>query len=344
MDSGHFLAAIGEKLLDMANTSTRMLRLLSMLQTHRFWAGRDLAERLEVSQRTLRRDVDRLRDLGYPVNASRGVAGGYQLEAGGTLPPLLLDDYEAIAIAVGLRSAAGGSVSGIAETSVQALSKILRMMPPRLRRRAEALQASTVPVIFGGGPTVDAEVLAVIAQACQDDERLRFDYTTREGARATRLVEPNRLVTVGRRWYLVAWDMEREAWRTFRLDRLSDPRSTRYRFQQRQVPGGDAAAFVSEQLGSVPMRYQVVADIRTAAADVERIVQRWGTVEPLGERSCRLRMSVDTLDWPSMVLAAVDAEFEVVEPPQLRAYVRRMGELFVRSAGAAEARDAIAGA
>jgi predicted DNA-binding transcriptional regulator YafY len=344
MISGHFLAAIGANLRDMANTSTRMLRLLSMLQTHRFWAGRELAERLEVSERTLRRDVDRLRELGYPVNASRGVAGGYQLEAGGTLPPLLLDDDEAIAIAVGLRSAAGGSVSGIEETSVQALSKILRMMPPRLRRRADALQAATVPVIFGGGPTVDAEALTVIAQACQDDERLRFDYTTREGARATRLVEPNRLVTVGRRWYLVAWDTEREAWRTFRIDRLSDPRSTRYRFRQREVPGGDAAAFVSEQLGSIPTRYQVVADIRTAAADVERIVQRWGTVESLGEGACRLRMSVDTLDWPAMVLAAVDAEFEVVEPPELRAYVRRMGELFVRAAGAAEARDATAGA
>lgn len=309
-----------------------MLRLLSLLQTHRYWTGGELAERLEVSERTLRRDVDRLRDLGYPVNASRGVAGGYQLEAGAALPPLLLDDDEAIAIVLGLRSAAGGSVAGIEETSVRALSKIIRMMPPRLRRRADALKASTVPGILGGGPTVDANVLAVIAQACQDDERLRFDYTTRGGARATRLVEPNRLVTLGHRWYLLAWDIEREDWRTFRVDRLSDPRSTRYRFEQREVPGGDAAAFVREQVSAIPTRYEVVVDIGTAAGDVKRVVQDWGTVEPIGARSCRLRMHVDSFEWPSMVLAAVDATFEVVGPPELRAYVLRMGELFARAA------------
>jgi predicted DNA-binding transcriptional regulator YafY len=316
----------------MANTSSRMLRLLSLLQTHRYWSGSELAERLEVSERTVRRDVDRLRDLGYPVDANRGVAGGYQLEAGGAaLPPLLLDDDEAIAIAVGLHQAAGGAVRGIEETSVRALTKLIRMMPPRLRRRIDALGAYTVPAALGGGPTVDAESLAVIAQACRDSERLRFDYTARDGASTMRLVEPNRLVTVGRRWYLVAWDVDRTDWRTFRVDRLADPRSTRYRFEPRDVPGGDAAAFVSASLTSMPTRYQVVVDVRAAAADVERVVAGWGTVESIDGGSCRLRMSIDDLEWPAMVLAAVGADFTVVEPSDLRDYVRRMGELFARS-------------
>lgn len=186
-----------------------MLRLLSLLQTHRHWPGDELADRLEVSQRTLRRDVERLRDLGYPVDASRGVAGGYQLRAGSALPPLLLDDDEAVAIAVGLRSAAAGSVSGVEETSVRALTKVIQVMPPRLRRRVSALQNYTVPAMLGGGPTVDAIVLTVIAQACRDSERLRFRYTKRDGESAKRLVEPLRLVSLGRRWYLVAWDLER---------------------------------------------------------------------------------------------------------------------------------------
>src|SRR5690349_1673026 len=204
----------------MANTSERTLRLLSLLQTHRYWAGTDLADRLGVSERTLRRDVDRLRELGYPVDASRGVAGGYQLRAATAMPPLLLDDEEAVAIAVGLRPAAGGAVEGIEETSVRALTKVIQVMPPRLRRRVEALRAYTVPGVFSGGPTVDAEALAVIASACRDDERLRFDYTARGQERTTRLVEPHRLVSLGRRWYLVAWDTERGDWRTFRVDRL----------------------------------------------------------------------------------------------------------------------------
>ncbi len=317
----------------MANTSTRMLRLLSLLQTHRYWTGNELADRLEVSERTVRRDVDRLRDLGYPVDASRGVAGGYQLEAGGALPPLLLDDDEAVAIAVGLHQAAGGAVRGIEETSVRALTKIIRMMPPRLRRQIDALGDYTVPALLGGGPTVDADALTVIAQACRDDERLRFGYTARDGAQAIRLVEPNRLVTVGRRWYLVAWDVDRGDWRTFRVDRLTDPRSTKYRFEPREVPGGDAAAFVSEGLASVPTQYQVVVTIETAAADVERVVGRWGMVEPVDDRSCRLLMNVDSLDWPAMILAAVGADFAVVEPPAMLDYLRRLGEFFVGASG-----------
>jgi predicted DNA-binding transcriptional regulator YafY len=312
----------------MATTSARMLRLLSLLQTHRYWAGSDLADRLGVSQRTLRRDVDRLRDLGYPVNANRGVAGGYQLDTGGELPPLLLDEDEAIAIAVGLRTAATGAVAGMEETSVRALTKLLRMLSPRLRRRVDAIGEFTAPAVFGGGPTVSAGDLATIAQACRDHERLRFDYTARDGAAGTRLVEPDRLVTIGRRWYLVAWDVDRADWRTFRVDRLSDPRSTRYRSEPRTVPGGDAVAFVNASLSAAPTRYEIEVVVRSDAATVEGVVRGWGTVEALDDGSCRLRMGADELRWPAMVLAAIGAEFQVVTPVELHDEIRRIGTLF----------------
>ncbi|MPZ88265.1 MAG: WYL domain-containing protein [Nitriliruptorales bacterium] len=308
-----------------------MLRLLSLLQTHRYWPGNELAARLEVSQRTLRRDIDRLRELGYPVDARRGVAGGYQLRSGAAMPPLLLDDEEAVAIAVGLRTAAAGAVDGIEETSVRALTKIVQVMPPRLRRRVDALQKYTVPAVMGGGPTVDAVALTVIAQACRDDERLRFAYTARAGEQTTRLVEPNRLVSLGRRWYLVAWDVERHDWRTFRVDRLADAVATGARFRQRDLPGGDAAAFVRDRIASIPMQYQVVVHVRAAAADVEPLVSHAGTVEAVDDESCRLLMSVDTLDWPALVLGAIGADFDVVQPPELRDYLRATGLLFVRA-------------
>jgi predicted DNA-binding transcriptional regulator YafY len=314
----------------MANTSARMLQLLSLLQTHRYWPGAELANRLEVSERTLRRDVERLRDLGYPVDASRGVAGGYQLQAGAALPPLLLDDEEAVAIAVGLRTAAGAAVAGIAETSVRALTKVIQVLPPQLRRRVDALQAYTVPAITSTGPTVDAATLTVIAQACRDDERLGFNYTSRDGGPSTRLVEPHRLVALGRRWYLVAWDLDRHDWRTFRVDRLTAVASTGARFRPRELPADDAAAFVRNRLSSLPTRHQVVVRLRTAAANVERVVWHYASVEAIDDESCRLLMNVDTFEWPAIVLASVGADFEVLEPPELRDYLQRIGEFFLR--------------
>lgn len=309
-----------------------MLRLLSLLQTHRYWSGEELADRLGVSPRTLRRDVDRLRELGYPVDAARGVAGGYQLQAGAALPPLLLDDEEAVAIAVSLRTATGGAVAGIEETSVRALTKVVQVLPPRLRRRVDALHMYTVPAVMGGGPTVDATQLTVIAQACRDDERLRFSYRTRGGDRAGRLVEPHRLVSLGRRWYLVAWDVERHDWRTFRVDRLSDPVATGARFRPRDLPADDAAAYVRQSIASIPMRYQVVVEIQAPESRVKQVVWDWGTVEPLDDGSCRLLMKVDSLDWPAFVLGSVGAEFEIVDPPELREHLRQLGTRFLNAA------------
>ena len=313
----------------MANTSARMLQLLSLLQSHRFWTGSELARRLEVSERTLRRDIDRLRELGYPVDASRGVAGGYQLRSGAAMPPLLLDDEEAVAIAVGLRTAAVGAVEGIEDTSVRALTKVVQVMPPRLRRRVTALQSYTVPAGVGGGPTVDAVALTVIAQACRDDERLRFAYRARDGEESRRVVEPHRLVSLGRRWYLVAWDTERHDWRTFRIDRLDDPQPTGTRFRQRELPAADAATFVRAQLAAMPQRHRVVVDVQAPSTEVARVVERWGQVEAAGEQRTRLTMQVDELEWLTLLLAAIGRPFTVIEPDALRVQLRAAGELFV---------------
>src|SRR2546421_7757916 len=227
----------------MLETSARLLTLLSLLQARRDWTGPELAERLEVGVRTVRRDVDRLRRLGYPVQATPGVAGGYRLGAGASLPPLLLDEEEAVAVAVGLRTAASVGVAGIEETSVRALAKLEQVLPTRLRRRVNAVGSATVPYPRYG-PVVDAEVLAVIATGCRDQERLRFRYRSHDGKASRRMVEPHRLVHTGRRWYLVAWDADREDWRTFRVDRIDPPLSTDRRFTPRHPPPKDIAAYV----------------------------------------------------------------------------------------------------
>ncbi len=313
------------------STSARMLSLLSLLQTHRFWPGDELSSRLEVSPRTLRRDIDRLRDLGYAVDASRGVAGGYQLRAGGSLPPLVLTDDEAVAIAVGLRSASAGSVGGMAETSVLALTKVIGLMPPRLRRRMDALATQTeAPGPWAGAPTIDAQVLTTLAQACRDDELLHFDYTAREADPTQRRVEPHRLVSLGRRWYLVAYDRDRDDWRSFRVDRLSSPASTGQRFRPRELPTSDALTFVESGIRQMPQRYAVSVVIDAPAEVVRRAVSHWGEVEPApeGASGCRLVMNVDDLQWPLMVLAQVDAPITVESPDALREALRRTAQRF----------------
>ncbi len=323
----------------MANTSSRALRLLSLLQTHRYWPGEELAQRLEVSIRTLRRDIDRLRDLGYPVQASRGVDGGYQLAPGASLPPLVLDDEEAVALAIGLQTAAHGSISGLAESSVRALTKVVQVMPPRLRRRVEALRAMTESAgwVAGGtaGPVLDPGTLVAVAQACRDTERLEFGYTAAGGEHTDRRVEPLRLVSLGRRWYLVAYDLTRHDWRSFRLDRLDQPRLTGTRFRPRELPADDAAAFVRAGLAGMPTTHTVEVLVDAPAARVNERVGRWATVEERPDAKCLLRMSADSLDWPAMALGALGAEFTVVSPPELRAHVQEWSARFGRAAAQA---------
>jgi len=220
----------------MLETSARLLKLLSLLQTPRDWSGAALAGELGVGVRTVRRDVEKLRNLGYPVDAVPGVAG-YRLGAGAALPPLLLDDDEAVAVAIGLRAAATGSVAGIEESSVRALTKLEQVLPSRLRHRIKLLQA--VAVTPSGGPAVQTDVLLAVAAACRDHQRLRFDYRNHDGTATTRTTEPHRLVHTGRRWYLVAWDLDRTDWRTFRLDRLQPRIPTGPRFTPREAPDLD---------------------------------------------------------------------------------------------------------
>ncbi|MFD0800274.1 helix-turn-helix transcriptional regulator [Streptomonospora algeriensis] len=315
----------------MANTSERTLRLLSLLQTTRFWPGTELAERLGVSERTLRRDVDRLRELGYRGNAAPGVGAGYQLRAGRAMPPLLLTDEEAVAIAVGLRTAAAGSAAGFAEAAVQALAKVIDMMPAGVRRRIDALRASTV-TSEPGGPRTDPMALLSIARACRDTERLRFGYTASDGRRTERLVEPHRLVQLHQRWYLPAWDTERRDWRTFRVDRMSGPKPTGTRFGPRALPGGDAEGFVRARLAAVPTRYRIVARVHAPAREVEPVVERWATVEDVGGGCCRVVVHADDLDWPALALLGTGAEFDAVEPQEFRDRLRAVAERFLRAA------------
>jgi predicted DNA-binding transcriptional regulator YafY len=321
---------------DVANTSARMLQLLSLLQTHRYWPGPELADRLDVSPRTLRRDVDRLRELGYPVQAQRGVDGGYQLAAGAALPPLVVDDEEAVALAVGLQAAAQGPVEGIAESSVRALAKVVQVMPSRLRHRVEALTAMTVPASWGSSAAaeVDAGILTSVALACRDSERLRFGYTAAGGRRSDRHVEPHRLVLLSRRWYLVGYDLDRHDWRSFRLDRLAAPAGTGARFRPRELPATDAAAFVRAGIDSAFAGYDVDVLVDAPAAAVRERIGRWCTVEESGAASCRVRMTTDSLDWPTMALGVVGAQFRVLAPPELADQVRDWGRRFSSASSA----------
>ena len=316
----------------MAATSHRTLRLLSLLQARRFWAGGDLAGRLDVSLRTLRRDVDRLRELGYPVEARSGVDGGYSLAPGAALPPLVLDDEEAVALAVGLQSAAQAPVAGMAEASVQALAKVVAVMPARLRRRDDALRAVTVPAGWGtAAPTVDPGALTTVALACRDSERLRFTYTDAGGSRTDRLAEPFRLVPNGRRWYLVAYDVDRGDWRSFRLDRLSSPAGTGARCAPRRLPAEDAAAFVRDGIDAAMATTHVGALVHAPADDVRPLIGRWAAVEPVGAGSCRVTMAAENLDWAVFALGVTGAEVEEVHPPELVEHLHSWAARFGRA-------------
>lgn len=316
----------------MTETSRRLLELLSLLQARPEWSGSDLADRLGISGRTVRRDVERLRELGYPVESARGLAGGYRLRAGTAMPPLLLDDDEAIAIAVGLGTAARASVSGIEESAVRALMKLEQVLPGHLRRRVRALgQATVAPRL--AGPTVEPEHLTVIAATCRDSECLRFAYRSRDGLDSRRLVEPHTLLHLGTRWYLLAWDRSREDWRTFRVDRLARPTSTGVRFAARTLPTKDAAVYVRQSIAAAPNRYEARVRLHTAADQiVGRIPAYWGTIEPIDERCCEYRTGDDNLAWLALRIAMLGVDFDVYEPPELAEHLEMLSDRLRRAA------------
>ncbi|MGW4523613.1 helix-turn-helix transcriptional regulator [Amycolatopsis sp. NPDC004378] len=305
----------------MPKTSARLLALLSLLQARRDWPGPLLAERLEVSARTVRRDVDRLRELGYPIATTKGPDGGYRLGAGTELPPLLFDDEQAVALAVALRTATG---AGIEEAAARALTTVRQVMPARLRHRVDALH---VTAVSPAGPPVDPSVLATLSAAVQAREVLRFGYAP---AGVPRRAEPHHLVTRGGRWYLVAWDLDRADWRTFRVDRMTPRIPTGPRFAPRELPGGDVAAFVADRFsGKDECRGEVILDL---PAGVVSTYARDGVVEELGPDRCRLVLGA----WSWVGLAAsigrFDADVEVVGPPELKDAFARLSRRYAAAA------------
>ncbi|WP_106428111.1 helix-turn-helix transcriptional regulator [Streptomyces somaliensis] len=303
--------------------AARLLRLLSLLHTRADWPGPELAGRLGVSTRTVRSDIGRLRGLGYPVSATPGTAGGYRLGPGARLPPLQLDDEEAVAVAIGLRTAAAQTVGGIEETSLRALAKLEQVLPARLRPRVAALAASTVP-LPGNGPAVDAGLLAALAAACRDRRRLRFDYRDHAGNATVRDAEPHRLVSTGRRWYLVAWDVDRDDWRTFRVDRLAPRTPPGPSFPGRRLPPGGAAGLVTRGVASTLGPCRTVATVHAPAAVVGERVPPVARVEHLDDERCLLHIGAATPLALAVYLAALGLPFTVDGPAALREALRRV--------------------
>ena len=312
------------------STSGRLLRLLSLLQTPRDWTGTELAERLEVSPRTIRNDIDRLRDLGYPVHATRGSVGGYRLEAGTSMPPLLLEDDEAVAVAIGLRTATGGAVAGIEETSLRALAKLEQVLPPRLRRQVGQLQGVTVAVRRRRpGPTVDPSTLTELARLAREHFTVRFYYSDRRATTSARRAEPYRIVNAGLRWYLVAWDVDRADWRTFRVDRMKPGMSAGRRFTPRALSDAEAEALVARGVPPEARRHQARVVVHVPA---ERLAERFGpwigTITALDAGSCVLSTGADRLEELAAWLGFLGADFRVTEPPELVEQLRRLADRY----------------
>ncbi len=317
------------------DTPARLLTLLSLLQTPREWPGGELADRLGVSRRTVRRDIDRLRELGYPVQATMGADGGYRLVAGKAMPPLVLDDEEAVAIAVGLRAGAGHAVAGLDEASVRALAKLEQVLPSRLRHRVATLQSATTPLTSGDGPSIAPETLTVMASTVAGHERLRFAYRAADGSETRRVTEPYRLVSTGRRWYLVAYDLDRDDWRTFRVDRVSEPFATGARFAPRELPTGDAAEYLRHSMQRRNDSYEIAVVFLAPVETVAPLVPHWlGTPEAVdGDSSCVVRATVSgSVEWIAARLATTGLEFRVHEPAELVECVRELGARLGRAA------------
>ena len=310
--------------------TARLLELLGLLQSRPVWPGPELARRLGVTERSIRRDVGRLRELGYPVAAGKGVGGGYRLGAGRALPPLLLDAEEAVAVAVCLRLAAGGTVAGVGEAALRTLAKLDQVLPGPLRAQVAAVHDATV-TLESRVEAVDPDVLLALARASRDRLRVRFGYVDRGGETSERTVEPYRMVTTGRRWYLLAFDVEREDWRTFRLDRMREVSATTWGFRPREAP--DARDFVARSVTQAPYRY--VAKVRFAAPAervAEHIPASAGVVEPVDEGSCLLTAGADHLDHLAVYLASVGVAFTVLEPPELRDVMAILADRLGRAA------------
>jgi predicted DNA-binding transcriptional regulator YafY len=312
----------------MSGTPTRLLALLSLLQTPRSWSGTELADRLEVSPRTVRRDVDRLRDLGYPVEATRGMVGGYRLVAGTAMPPLLLDDDEAVAIAIGLRTVTSQAIGGVDEASARALAKLEQVLPARLRGQVGAVAGSTT-ALPGWGPSIDPDVLTALARATAGRAQLRFVYEAGDGTVSRRMMEPERLVVAARRWYLVGWDLDRDDRRMFRVDRITDPWSPPGRVRDRPVPGEDPAAFVARQLYASAPTPSAVVTVHAPAAAIRPAIRDGDTLDVMDERTSRLTMAGDTIDWLAARLLTLGVDFTVHEPSELidrlRGWADRIG-------------------
>ncbi|RZQ60457.1 helix-turn-helix transcriptional regulator [Amycolatopsis suaedae] len=309
----------------------RVLRLLALLQRRPSWTAVELAAELGVTDRSVRRDVERLRALGYPVQATAGVGGGYQLGAGTRLPPLLFDDEEAIATAVSLRMASGGTVAGAGEAAVRALAKLDQVMPPRLRAEVRAVHGAT-DTLVGPGVEIDAEVLVTLARACRDAVRVRFGYARADGGESERTAEPVRLVATGRRWYLMAFDLDRDDWRTFRLDRMREVRATTWRFRPRDHP--DPVAYVQRSVTEAPYRHRARVRLRAPADEIrQRVPPQVGRVEEDRDGWCLLVVGGVELDWLALHIASLGVEAEVLEPPGLREAAARLARRLDALAG-----------
>lgn len=315
----------------MTDTASRLLRLLALLQSRRDWPGPGLAERLGVTPRTVRRDVDRLRRLGYPVESGSGLAGGYRLAAGSNLPPLLLDDDEALAVSLGLRLATAGTVTGMEEAALRALAKLEQVMPARLRKRVRNLHAAVAPLDVAG-PRIPHELLTALAGACRGLERVSFRYQDQEGRNSGREVEPHELVFTGSRWYLLAWDLGRSDWRTFRVDRISGRPQTGARFLPRKVPGG-TEAYVSRALSVEPYAVKAKLVLHAPLARMrEAIPPAAGRLQRIDDERCLLEVGAPRHDALVHHVALLDVDFEVLEPPALAEYVRKIAQRLVRAA------------
>lgn len=316
----------------MLETSARLLRLLSLLQSRRYWEGAALAERLEITPRTLRRDIDKLRSLGYTISAAAGPGGGYQLGQGSAVPPLLLDDDEAVAVAVSLRGAMD-TIAGMSQTVIGVLTKLNQLLPARLRKRVSAIHAVTISVT-GAAPALNLDTLTTLAAACRDHRQLTLRYEDRAGKVTTRIVEPLQLAHTGnRRWYVVVWDISREGWRTLRVDRVIGNPTSGASFNPRPAPA-DLARFVTDAISNAPYRYRAKFKLAGSVKEVSEQVPPWvGALEPLDATHSLLSTGAETPHGLIFQVLLCGVDFELLEPLELRPQLKAIAARIRRAAG-----------